>query len=377
MLPHAHTQYVLCLTGMRSVNKRMALFVEGVRSQGLAVRISSLPRGHWRLDKSEHPIEPDDCHVFSIDIGNVREKQLASVMCFHWMMLPIAVFVGLIKRVPVLYDEHDHYELNTQEGSRSRLRQIISGLLVRWIHRCCLPWVSVVTCIHMNEQSLKKHLQQWQSDVIEIHNYPATVWRQSARLKFPQGKLCFVYIGGVFAEKGPGVAAEAMSLLTELEREQTELHIFGDGDRQLMQQLRQSDSVVVHDSVTPAEFRRFASEHRCCGLSLLASTRRYQQVGTNCTKLYEYLALGMPVIATRVGEFPDFIQSNEIGLLIDGEMRAEELADAMRLLIANDDLFAGMSQNAIALMSRDEMTWEHEWRKVTNSRAFEFDRRAA
>ena len=357
-------EYVICLTGGRIVNRRMAVFVEGVRSKGASVRVWALPRGSWVLDKSENPTVPDRVGRMSLDLGQVAGARLASVMCFHWSVLPLAIVIGLIRRVPVLYDEYDHFEMNALDGDGSWLKRHFFRLLVRSIHRICLRWVSLVTCIHMDKQALKCHLERWQPSVLEIHNYPASVWRESGRTRSPFGKLCFVYIGGVFVEKGVGTSAEAFLLLPESIRENAELHVFGEGDAGLIERLRKMPGVTVHNGVTPAVFRKFTATRRCCGLALLANTPRYCLVGTNCTKLFEYLALGMPVIATRLGEFSQWIDGRSVGLLISGELNSQQLARQMQKLSEDTALFDQFSRNASALMSSDEMTWEHEWSRI-------------
>jgi len=357
-------EHVLCLNGGRIVNKRMAMFIEGLRTDGIGVRILALPRGPWILDKSEQPTTPDRLCRMTAEVGIQPHSRLASILCFHWSVLPLAAMLGMLWRVPVVYDEHDHYELNTLEGDGSLLRRRLYSVLVRWIHRLFLPLVSLVTCIHLNQQTLKRHLEKWQPSVLEIHNYPSRIWREFPRSAGPQSTLCFVYIGGVYYEKGVGAASEAFLALPESVRRHAELHVFGDGDRQLIAELKQKSGVVVHNGVSPDVFRRFTANHSCCGLSLLANTPRYSLVGTNCTKLYEYLALGMPVIATRVGEFPDFISANQLGLLIDGDLSVTQLSHAMQRLIEDQNLFESCSLNARQLMSRDEMTWEHQWDRI-------------
>lgn len=366
MLPTT-SHYVLCVNGSRVVNKRMAMFFEGLQSNGLGIRTWALPRGAWILDKSEKPTVPGRIGRMSVDIGQVAGAKLSSVMCFHWIVLPLAVAIGFMRRVPVLYDEHDHYEINTLEGGGSRLKCFVFSLLVRSIHRICLPWVSLVTCIHMDKQTLKHHLERWQPSVLEIHNFPASVWRESGRTRVPAGKLCFVYIGGVYTEKGVGAAAEAFQLLPEYVQQNSELHVFGEGDTNLIQRLRTMPGVAVHNGVTPAAFQNFTATHRCCGLALLASTPRYNLVGTNCTKLFEYLALGMPVIGTQVGEFPQWIDGRKVGLLIGGDLNSQQLAMQMLKLSEDKALFEQFSQNARALMSSDEMTWEHEWSRINQT----------
>ena len=370
-------RYVLCVTGGRIVTKRMAIYVEGVQSKGMAVRVYAVPRGKWVLDKSEKPTTLHRIGRLSVDIGNAAGAKLASIMCFHWSVLPIAVLLGMIRRVPVLYDEYDHFEINALEGERSQLKNSLFSLAIHWIHRICLPWVTLVTCIHMHKNALKQHLQCWQPSVLEIHNYPASVWRESGQMRSPSGKLCFVYIGGVFVQKGCGAAAEAFQLLPESVRNNSELHVFGDGDSDLIEKLRTMPGVTVYNGVTPSRFRSFAATHRCCGLALLSNTVRYNLVGTNCTKLYEYLALGMPVIGTRVGEFPDWIDGRQVGLLIDSDLNAQQLATQMQRLAEDDAMFQFFSRNAAELMASDEMTWEYEWSRIDQTGILDFGRKAA
>ena len=370
-------KYDLCLTGGRIVTKRMAIYVEGVQSKGMAIRVYAVPRGKWVLDKSENPTTPDRIGRMSVDIGKVSGATLASIMCFHWSVLPIAVMLGLIRRVPVLYDEYDHFEINALECESSQLKNRIFSMAVHWIHRICLPWVTLVTCIHMHNDALKQHLETWQPSVLEIHNYPASVWRESGQVRSPSGKLCFVYIGGVYVEKGCGAAAEAFQLLPESVRNNSELHVFGDGDSNLIEKLRTMPGVTVYNSVTPARFRNFAATRRCCGLALLANTLRYNMVGTNCTKLYEYFALGLPVIGTRVGEFPDWIEGRQVGLLIDGDLNPQELATQMQRMAEDDAMFDRFSKNAAELMACDEMTWEYEWSRIDGTGILDGHKKAA
>jgi len=200
--------------------------------------------------------------------------------------------------------------------------------------------------------------------VLEMHNYPSVVWRDSAQPQPAGQPLSFGYIGGVWREKGVGAAAEAfLSLPAEL-REKSELHIFGTGDAELIRWLRVQSGIVVHNETVPKDFRKFVQGRRCVGLAVLAGTPRFLLYGTKCTKLYEYFALGMPVIGTRVGEFPQHIEAAGLGLLIDETLCPMQLRDAMATLVNAPADCAEMSERALTLMRQPEMTWEAEWAKV-------------
>jgi len=369
--------YALCFTGARSLNKRMSLFVEGVLAAGGAACVVALPRGQWSIQRFESMQANIAQSRLSLKLQMNAKSSLKVIFCFHWLVLPFAVVVGLIRRVPVVYDEHDHYEVNTLESNGGAFRRWFSSRLIRLIHRTMLPFVSMVTCIHMANDALKRHLQQWQPCVLELHNFPVAAWRDACQESSIDSKLCFIYMGGVFAEKGVGKAADAFQQLPTEIRNNCELHIFGSGDTELLSQLQQMPDVVVHNSQSPQQLRHFASLRRCCGLVLYAEHPRYRLIGTNSRKLYEYLALGMPVISTTVGELPQFLTEHRVGLLIDAAIDVQELTGAMQQLAESKTRWRELSENARRLMLMPEMTWEHEWGKVVNSGVLNELRRAA
>lgn len=362
---------VLCLNGTRIQNRRVAMFLECLQRDGFAIQIIALPRHRWSLDKSETPLDVRSIKSCTVSIGAAAASaRTAAVFCFHWIVLPLAVCLGILLRVPVIYDEHDHYELNTLEGTGARFKRRFLRRCVRLIHRLFLPWVRLVTCIHQRGGELQRHLQRWQPHTIELHNYPSEIWHRLAASQPPlptTQALCFVYIGGVYAEKGVLLAADAFCSLPVEKRQFAELHIFGDGDRALIQRLQQLPGVTVHNNVTPAQFREFAIQRRCIGFALLADTLRYQLVGSNCTKLWEYLALGMPVIVSDVGELPDAVRQHSAGLVISAALHTVDLAKAMTQLLQDPPAVAAMSRQATALMRNPQMTWEAEWQKFRNA----------
>lgn len=368
---------VLCLTASRSLNKRMSLFVEGALSSVAAVQIWSLPRGRWTVSRFESPPDRISAGRMSLWCGERSQQRLIAVFCFHWIMLPLAVVIGTLRRIPIVYDEHDHYEINTTERTGRPLLRSISRTAVRCVHRLCLPQVTLVTCIHLANAELKRHLARWQPNVLELHNYPVSAWRSQPTRRSSNDPLHFVYMGGVYAEKGVRQAADAWRALPDAVRNHCQLQIFGDGDPALIAELQDSPGLVVHASVSPEQLRSFAATRRCCGLVLYNQHPRYRLIGTNSRKLYEYLALGMPVIATDVGELAEFVRASEVGIVIDSRMIPGELTQAMQTIGTSESGWQEYSRRAAELMARPEMSWEHEWNKVLAAGVFPPARSAA
>ncbi len=360
-------QYVLCLSGHRVLNKRISLFIEGVLQSGSGVRVLAFPRGQWSLQRFESLSEEPQSGRYQLRYRDCQDARLASILCFHWAMLPLAVLIGWLKKVPVVYDEHDHYEINTLERSTSWLRNVLSRHAIRLFHTVLLPYVTLVTCIHLANDLLKNHLSRWQPNVTELHNYPVAAWRSHYPKRDLSARLCFIYMGGVFAEKGVSQAVAAFCSLPESLRIRGDLHIFGSGDDTLIRELGLNSQITLHNSLSPAQLRAFAASHRCCGLVLYHDHPRYRLIGTNSRKLYEYLAIGMPVICTSVGELPEFIRKHNVGLVINSQISQDELCEAMLQMLDPDGCWHSQAENAFRLMQRPEMTWEHEWEKVMSS----------
>jgi len=66
--------------------------------------------------------------------------------------------------------------------------------------------------------------------------------------------------------------------------------------------------------------------------------------------LMEAQALGRAVISTKVGLIPEIVRDKETGLLVDPE-NPEELSQAIKSLVLNQDLRRKMGEKALKLMS--------------------------
>jgi glycosyltransferase involved in cell wall biosynthesis len=79
------------------------------------------------------------------------------------------------------------------------------------------------------------------------------------------------------------------------------------------------------------------------------------------TKLYDSMAMGVPVIASDVGETRDFVEKYECGLVIESNER-ELIINAMETMIFNPDLRMAFGQNGLRA-ARTTTNWEREKKK--------------
>jgi glycosyltransferase involved in cell wall biosynthesis len=343
----------------------MAMFALSLAKMNTSVGVLSLPRGSWTCRATEGTLDLQDRRTFSARFGRECSSRFSAVFCFHWAMLPIACALGRLWRVPVVYDEHDDYELNSLEGGGNPVVRRLVQRAIRTVHRLLVPKTDLVTCIDQTGRYLEQRLLKLNNRVVPLANYPDSRWQWRNRPE--TGPVRFLYAGGVFAEKGVLSALEAFKLLDRPAPGKSRLDIFGQGDPELMRRLAAEPGVTVHGEVSGDVLRDFATEYRSVGLAMLANSTRYNRVGTNMTKLYEYLAMGMPVIVSDTGDTGEFVRRTGIGLAVTDVTDVPQILRSMQRLAEEDELYNSCSLAARNLMSQANMRWEHEWEKVAGS----------
>lgn len=359
----------LVLVGSRELNKRTCRFIESLASSGFDPVLLAVPRRPWGTSGIEDPALVARRGVAtsrSTDPGSQVPTRPALIVCMHWSMLPVASLLKAVLRVPVIYDEHDHYEMLALEAAGPAWANRLRSWWVRRAHRWFLPHVDVVTCVHLAGGQLQRHLRAQSTTVVELHNYPSRRWGERQRGRSPSdGSIEIVYLGGIWEEKGCGAMLDAFALLCDdRPPPAVTMHVFGRGDAEIERRLEAAPGVIWHGSTEPDDIMDFLVCHDCLGLVLLDATPRYSLVSTNCHKLYEYLASGAPVLATNVGDLEDITTALDGGWIMEAGFDAEQLAVTLREIVAQPQELRRRGDAAAAAVVRNDLWWESEWQKV-------------
>jgi glycosyltransferase involved in cell wall biosynthesis len=78
-------------------------------------------------------------------------------------------------------------------------------------------------------------------------------------------------------------------------------------------------------------------------------------------KLFEYVAAGIPVVASNFPEIGHFVESNGVGLCVDPTSEHDVLK-AIERLLTDSELYRALVQKCIE--TADSYTWENESRKL-------------
>jgi glycosyltransferase involved in cell wall biosynthesis len=198
----------------------------------------------------------------------------------------------------------------------------------------------VITVTDFWREVIKTRAQIPDDKISAIINYPDTAMFNLKNVKertTSPGNFTILYPGTLNKHCGLHIVIKAIaSLLKTIPS--IRLRIYGNGNeestlRSLVTKLNLEESVVFHDSV-PIERVPNLMANADIGIALLAGDNAYSKQALN-VKLFEFLAMGLPAVATRADSIEKYL-GNEIAMLSNPN-DAEDVARCIRELYQNPD----------------------------------------
>lgn len=161
----------------------------------------------------------------------------------------------------------------------------------------------------------------------------------------PKGGIAVLSVGRLVEMKGREYAIKAMAQIVKKYPNVT-YNIVGDGIlheqlQQLIDDLGVGDSIHLLGWVSTEKLTElYSNSHILLHPSVIASNGNIEGQGV---VLVEAQALGMPVVATIHGAFPETVDDGKSGFLVS-ERNVQELADKLGYLIQNSDLWPRMGR---------------------------------
>jgi glycosyltransferase involved in cell wall biosynthesis len=290
-------------------------------------------------------------------------KQKADIYHFHDPeLLPIGVLLKIFSRKKIIYDVHEDY--GKQVLSRPYLPQFPQwsrrgiSILINFIERFSTGFFDGV--ITATDDILNKFT--YHKAAISIKNYPVISYFSTegngGKEQCENGKVFnLVYTGHLSKERGLIEMIQSLSFINQ----PVKLSIFGSID------MGQVDSYLGNiQDLKKVDFLGWI-EHR----KVLKLLNRYD-AGMICLhplpnyvtalpiKLFEYMAAGLPVIASNFPILREIVEGNKCGVCVD-PLNVEEIVNAIQYIMSYGNELGENGRKAVL----QKYSWEKESIKLT------------
>jgi glycosyltransferase involved in cell wall biosynthesis len=263
---------------------------------------------------------------------------------------PELVWVALLLRAlgrRVVYDAHEDLpeQIRDKEWILQPLRAPLSRLL-RVLLRVASRGLSGVVA------ATEDVAKGFRGRVTVVRNYPVV-----SLFPAPAGSdpawTTLIYVGGVSFSRGLREMVEAAERLPKVR-----LHLVGSiegsGERAYLEK-RDPTRVVVEPWMQPLDvYRRLAQAD--IGIALLHSIPRYRDALP--VKLFEYMAAGLPVIASDFPAWREIVSVSNCGLLVD-PAKIDAFCEAVAFLAGNPTERQRMGENGRRAV-KTTYSWQRE-----------------
>ncbi len=293
-----------------------------------------------------------------------KAKELdADIYHFHD---PELIFVGLKLRKlgkKVIFDIHENIapQINEKPYIPLLLRTPISKLY-RMFERLTVINFSALT---LAEDSYWESYENLNKNCITVLNMPETLKLAdsfvSNRSEISVNEI--FYLGSITKERGFEVTLDTMEILKS-NNHKVKIHMVGRYSEAQKQEIKDrglEDVVILHGYMKLMEGYKLSRESKV-GISILEPIDNHIQ--SYSTKIFEYMAIGLPVITSNFELYRNVVEKHECGICVD-PYNAQEITEAIVDIINNHDKAEQMAKNGLKA-TRDYFNWDKQKEKLLN-----------
>lgn len=312
------------------------------------INIISLPKPKNRIER-----------MFGLTIRTlyIAMKQKADICHFHDPeLLPMGVFLKLATGKKIIYDVHEDYSraIKTKYWIPRPLREgiaVIVGLIENIFSRFMDGIVTVTDDIEKKINNRK---------TIQVRNYPKLDFPYEPKRQYEGEKFTAIYVGGLNRLRG---IYEMVQVAGLIEKNDFKLRLLGRFDEPGTE-----DEIRKLEGFKKTDFLGWANTEEVwnnlmdtdIGIVCLHPDERYKVALP--VKLFEYMAAGLPVIASNFPLWKEIVEGNKCGITVD-PLNPEEIAKAITYLTENPEIRKTMGENGRKAIL-EKYNWENEGEKL-------------
>lgn len=290
---------------------------------------------------------------FLIKVKKEALRQKADVYHIHEVWF-LPIISALLRKGKVIYDSHedaprDHFE-------RCRGRRITRVMIAEKLFEMYENWkVSQVTGVITATAHISKRFRKINRNTVTIANYPITDnYIELGNRGERKPLLC--YAGGISKERGIEQLIRAMSHIN------AHLLIAGEVSKEYKDRLQQIEGADKCTFLGYLDQKNIIKLYQKCLIGCCTLLNVPNAYYSWPIKIFEYMASGMPVIASDFPEWKKIIEKHRCGLCVNPE-DSMQIAEAVNKLLWNVKMAEEMGNNGRKMIEK-RYNWRSEEKKL-------------
>ncbi len=312
------------------------------------VRVIGLPKPRNRLSR-----------IFGLTWWAFRLalRQRAEIYHFHDPeLLPVGVLLKSLTKAKVIYDVHEDVpqQILTKHWIPAPLRRPAAFAFNVWEKLAARACDAVVVATEGIAEKFRG------LNPVVVHNYPALRMLPSSSPLPKEGQV-LVYVGGINRLRGAVEMVRALEYLAHIDN--LRLDLIGrfeppELEREL-QTLSGYQRVRFLGWLQPEDVYKHL---RTVDIGLVCLHPEPRYVVAWPVKLFEYMAAGLPVVASNFPLWKEIVEGNNCGLCVD-PLDPRKIAEAIEYLLTHPEEARRMGENGRQAVE-EKFNWEKEGKKL-------------
>ncbi len=330
---------------------------QGIKLIGITKTTKSNFRGKLELLFSKKS-------VFN-EIVRIAEIEKADVYHIHDFQLNrIGPALKKLSHHPhVIYDVHEPFPVTLTTTAKKNFR-FITGikrfLLNYWEKKMAAKYDHIITTEDNVAKQFKKQLPG--KPVSVIWNYTDLKKEENTKPIFD-----FIYCGGLMERRGACEMIRALNILKKRDHNPKLLIVGNIFEKELqlkMNRFISENSLTENVTILPhVPYREIASYYAQSRFSLAL----FKDIEVNRIimpiKIFEYIAMNLPVVCSNFGHMSQITTSHQTGLTVNPDSE-DDICNAMERLMTDDELASGLRLNCEK--AAEEFNWEKMKTRLVN-----------
>lgn len=318
------------------------------------IKIIPLPKARGRF--SRFITLPQKAYTLAL-------KEKASIYHFHDPEL-IPWMIRLKKRTKekIIYDVHEDFprDILQKKWLPRKLRKIISLLFDFYEKKTAKDFdYLIVVNNELKEAFLKKGVRNLEI----ISNYPILrkEWINKKRAPLNKEKPSrLIYVGSLSEEYGIKEMVSAQEILSS----KVNFDLIGNFEDVVLERKIKQKKIPNLNFIGKIPHQEVYGHliNADIGLICFSKLPNYLNAGIGSNKLFEYMAAGLPIIASDFPNLKKIIENNRCGICVDSS-KPQEIIRAIEYLIENPDVAREMGENG-KKAALEKYNWDIEAQKL-------------